>query len=37
MTGKTTAIDAISDWLISNNIKCIKTRGPGGIKISEHK
>lgn len=34
-TGKTTAIDAIYDWLISNNIKCIKTREPGGIKISE--
>ena len=34
-TGKTTAIDAIYDWLISNNINCIKTREPGGITISE--
>ena len=34
-TGKTTAIDAIYDWIIENNFKCIKTREPGGIKISE--
>lgn len=34
-TGKTTAIDAIYDWIISNNFECIKTREPGGIKISE--
>ena len=34
-TGKTTAIDEIYDWIISNNLKCIKTREPGGIKISE--
>jgi dTMP kinase len=34
-TGKTTAIDAIYDWIISNNVECIKTREPGGIKISE--
>lgn len=34
-TGKTTAIDAIYDWIISNNLNCIKTREPGGIKISE--
>ena len=34
-TGKTTAIDAIYNWIIENNIKCIKTREPGGIKISE--
>ena len=34
-TGKTTAIDEIYKWIISNNLKCIKTREPGGIKISE--
>lgn len=34
-TGKTTAIDAIYKWIIENNFKCIKTREPGGIKISE--
>lgn len=34
-TGKTTAIDTIYNWIIENNFKCIKTREPGGIKISE--
>ncbi len=34
-TGKTTAIDAIYNWMIENNLKCIKTREPGGISISE--
>jgi dTMP kinase len=34
-TGKTTAIDAIHNWIVENNFKCIKTREPGGIKISE--
>jgi len=34
-TGKTTAIDAIYNWIIENNFKCIKTREPGGIKIAE--
>ena len=34
-TGKTTAIDEIYNWIIENNFKCIKTREPGGIKISE--
>ena len=34
-TGKTTAINVIYDWIIENNFKCIKTREPGGIKISE--
>ncbi|NRY03198.1 dTMP kinase [Clostridium beijerinckii] len=34
-TGKTTAIDAIYDWITENNFECIKTREPGGIKISE--
>ena len=34
-TGKTTAIDAIYNWIIENELKCMKTREPGGIKISE--
>ena len=34
-TGKTTAIEAIYNWIVENNFKCIKTREPGGIKISE--
>ena len=34
-TGKTTAIDTIYDWIRGNGFKCIKTREPGGIKISE--
>jgi len=34
-TGKTTAIDGIYNWIIENNVECIKTREPGGIKISE--
>ena len=34
-TGKTTAIDTIYNWLIENKFKCIKTREPGGITISE--
>jgi len=34
-TGKTTAIDSIYNWIIENDFKCIKTREPGGIKISE--
>lgn len=34
-TGKTTAIDAIYNWIIENKLKCMKTREPGGIKISE--
>ena len=34
-TGKTTAIDVIYSWILENNCKCIKTREPGGIKISE--
>ena len=34
-TGKTTAINEIYNWIIKNNLKCIKTREPGGIKISE--
>lgn len=34
-TGKTTAIDSIYNWITENNFQCIKTREPGGIKISE--
>jgi dTMP kinase len=34
-TGKTTAIETVYNWIIENNLKCIKTREPGGIKISE--
>jgi len=34
-TGKTTAINTIYDWIRENGFKCIKTREPGGIKISE--
>ena len=34
-SGKTTAIDEIYNWIIEGNFKCIKTREPGGIKISE--
>lgn len=34
-TGKTTAIDSIYNWIAENGFKCIKTREPGGIKISE--
>lgn len=34
-TGKTTAIESIYDWILEKGLKCIKTREPGGIKISE--
>jgi dTMP kinase len=34
-TGKTTAINAIYNWITENNFKCVRTREPGGIKISE--
>ncbi len=34
-SGKSTAIDKIYEWLIAKGYKCIKTREPGGIKISE--
>ena len=34
-TGKTTAIDAIYDWIKEQGIECIKTREPGGKKIAE--
>ncbi|MFT8347488.1 dTMP kinase [Clostridium saccharoperbutylacetonicum] len=34
-SGKTTAIEEVYKWLIWRGIKCIQTREPGGIKISE--
>lgn len=34
-SGKSTILDMVYDYLIENNIECIKTREPGGIKISE--
>lgn len=34
-SGKSTTLDRIYDWMQENNIDCIKTREPGGIKISE--
>ena len=34
-TGKTTTIDTTYNWIIEHGFKCIKTREPGGIKISE--
>ena len=34
-SGKTTILEMIYDYLINKGIDCIKTREPGGIKISE--
>ena len=34
-SGKTTAIEEIYKWLSNQGYECIKTREPGGIKISE--
>ena len=34
-TGKTTAIESVYDWIRGKGLDCIKTREPGGIKISE--
>lgn len=34
-SGKTTAIEEIYKWLSNEGYECIKTREPGGIKISE--
>ena len=34
-SGKSTMIEKIYSFLTANNIECIKTREPGGIKISE--
>lgn len=33
--GKSTILDKIYDWMNNEDISCIKTREPGGIKISE--
>ena len=33
--GKSTILDKIYDWMNTDGIPCIKTREPGGIKISE--
>ena len=33
--GKSTVLDKIYNWMKDENIPCIKTREPGGIKISE--
>lgn len=34
-SGKSTILDKIYKWLQEENLDCIKTREPGGIKISE--
>lgn len=34
-SGKSTILDMVYEYLIENNIKCIKTREPGGVSISE--
>ena len=34
-SGKSTILEMVYNYLIENNIDCIKTREPGGIKISE--
>lgn len=34
-SGKSTTLEKIYDFLVENGIECIKTREPGGIKISE--
>ena len=34
-SGKSTILDLIYNWLKEENIDCIKTREPGGIKIAE--
>ncbi|WP_294352784.1 dTMP kinase [uncultured Clostridium sp.] len=34
-SGKSTILDKIYNWLQEENLDCIKTREPGGIKISE--
>lgn len=34
-SGKTTILEMIYDYLITKGVECIKTREPGGIKISE--
>lgn len=34
-SGKSTILDKIYNWMKEENIECIKTREPGGIKIAE--
>lgn len=34
-SGKSTILEKIYNYLVDNGVKCIKTREPGGIKISE--
>jgi dTMP kinase len=34
-SGKSTILEKVYDYLVNNGVKCIKTREPGGIKISE--
>lgn len=34
-SGKSTMLERTYEWLIDNNKECIKTREPGGIRISE--
>ena len=34
-SGKSTILDMIYNWMKENDIECIKTREPGGIKIAE--
>jgi dTMP kinase len=34
-SGKSTILEILYNYLIENNIECVKTREPGGIKISE--
>ncbi|MGG7143849.1 dTMP kinase [Clostridium nigeriense] len=34
-SGKSTILEMIYEYLVNSGIKCIKTREPGGIKISE--
>lgn len=35
-SGKSTILEKVYDYLVNNGVKCIKTREPGGIKISEY-
>ncbi len=34
-SGKTTILEKVYNFLVENGVECIKTREPGGIKISE--
>ena len=35
-SGKSTILEMIYDYLVKSGVKCIKTREPGGIQISEN-